>query len=147
MKLEYSVRLGSEATSNVAEYEALSLALKLAKSLGVKYIKIKSDSKLVVNQTQGNYAEKEENLAKDHLQTQIIIGKFDKVEIIQIPREENSEVDNLVKVATASEKGESFKVILTVELKKPSWQEKEEKKNSECGSYRKVGGSNYKILD
>lgn len=34
VKLEYSVRLGFEVTNNVAEYEALLLGLKLAKSLG-----------------------------------------------------------------------------------------------------------------
>ena len=48
VKLEYCIRLGFEATNNAAEYEALILGLKLAKAIGVKVVKVKSDSQLIV---------------------------------------------------------------------------------------------------
>ena len=49
LMLEQSVRLGFSATNNVAEYEALLIGLKSARTLGAKKLKVFCDSQLVVN--------------------------------------------------------------------------------------------------
>ena len=52
-----------KASNNEAEYEALIAGLNLARELGVKNMKIHSDSQLVVNQVNGEYQAKEDNMA------------------------------------------------------------------------------------
>lgn len=54
-RLCYSFRLDFPCTNNVAvaEYEALVNGLELALVVGIKYIRVFSDSELVVNQTNG----------------------------------------------------------------------------------------------
>ena len=50
------------ATNNIAEYTALLIALKKAKSLDVKNVKIFSDSELMVRQINGDYKVKNDNI-------------------------------------------------------------------------------------
>lgn len=47
-KLEYAIRFGFKATNNEAEYESMITGLCLARELGAKKIRVKSDSQLVV---------------------------------------------------------------------------------------------------
>lgn len=47
MLIEQSLRFGFKASNNQAEYEALVAGMRLAKEMGVKELKIKSDSQLV----------------------------------------------------------------------------------------------------
>ena len=47
LKIEEAWRLNFQATDNEAEYEALIYGLRLAKHLGVKLLKVRSDSKLI----------------------------------------------------------------------------------------------------
>ena len=47
LKIEEAQRLNFQATNNEAEYEALIYGLGLAKHLGVKLLKVRSDSKLI----------------------------------------------------------------------------------------------------
>ena len=54
-KIEQSIRCGFQATNNEAEYEALMAGLGLAKDMGIKQIKILSDSQLIVNQMNVTY--------------------------------------------------------------------------------------------
>ena len=49
----FSFRLEFEATNNVAEYEALLLGIELAKDMGIKFLSIKGDSYLIVQQIKG----------------------------------------------------------------------------------------------
>ena len=47
LKIEEAWRLGLQETNNEAEYEALIYGVELAKHLGVKLLKVRSDSKLI----------------------------------------------------------------------------------------------------
>jgi ribonuclease HI len=47
---EYLVRLHFPASNNAAEYEALINGLRIAVELGIKRLKIRGDSELVVDQ-------------------------------------------------------------------------------------------------
>ena len=48
-KVCYALRLQFPASNNEAEYEALIAGLRLAKEIGIKQVKVYSNSQLVVN--------------------------------------------------------------------------------------------------
>ncbi|XP_022859516.1 uncharacterized protein LOC111380239 [Olea europaea var. sylvestris] len=62
--LNCAVRFGFRASNNVAEYEALLAGLRLAKEIHVKKLLASSDSQLVVNQVNGDFAAKDDALSK-----------------------------------------------------------------------------------
>ena len=48
--LKYGVQLQFLATNNEVEYEVVLASLKVARALGAKNLRLRSDSKLIVNQ-------------------------------------------------------------------------------------------------
>ena len=56
-------------------------------------MKLKIDSKLVVGQMTNEYKAKEERMKKYLKLTTQLINKFDDIKVEQIPRENNSTVD------------------------------------------------------
>lgn len=97
----YSEYLG-KATNNEAEYRAVVFALKKAKQLFGKEkannleIEIKSDSELLVNQLNGRYKIKDQDLQPLFFEIWNLKSDFAEVKFVQIPREENKEADSLV---------------------------------------------------
>ena len=84
---------------------------------------IHSDSQLVVNQVNGTFAAKEpvmiRYLSKVKRLIQVIEDRGGKVELCQVPRDENIEADLLAKAA--AEGAEAFyKIPLREELSSPS---------------------------
>jgi len=55
---KFAYRLEFEATNNIAEYEALLLDLKMAKTLKVKLLSIKGNSDLVIMQIKNKFTGK-----------------------------------------------------------------------------------------
>ena len=99
--LKTSKYLG-ETTNNVAEYEALTLALQKAKGI-FKAQKIKNknlecylDSELIVKQLNHEYKIKDENMQKLFIKVWNLTLDFDSVKFAHIPREENKLADELV---------------------------------------------------
>ena len=88
-----------QATNNVAEYSALLMALKKAKSLMAEKIFIKSDSELLVKQIKGVYKVKNETLKELNHQAQSMLSEFKIFKIEHIRREYNKEADKLAKQA------------------------------------------------
>jgi ribonuclease HI len=87
------------ATNNVAEYQALVLALEEAKKTGAEQLQIRMDSELIVRQMQGRYKIKDPGLkilATDVLRR---IKNFKNVEFVHVPREQNKLADKLVNEA------------------------------------------------
>ncbi|XP_022895251.1 uncharacterized protein LOC111409432 [Olea europaea var. sylvestris] len=62
--LNCAVRFGFRASNNAVEYEALLAGLKLAKEMQVRKLLASSDSQLVVNQVNGDFAAKDDALSK-----------------------------------------------------------------------------------
>ena len=87
------------ATNNVAEYIAVLYGLEEAVFLGAKKIIIKTDSQLVARQLKGEYRVKDRDLRKFADLVLNLLKVFDKVEIIEVPREENEDADALVNKA------------------------------------------------
>lgn len=88
--------LGDHGTVNAAEYEGLIMAMSMALRLGVKHLRIRSDSRLVVEQVLGAWKVKEPSLAPYVARARELAQRFDGVEIKHVPREENVVADALV---------------------------------------------------
>ncbi len=95
----YLTKYLGHATNNVAEYNALILALEKLKEFGIKEVNINSDSLLLVSQLNGKYAVKNPNIRKLFRIYMSLAVNFDKIEVQHIPRELNREADRLANLA------------------------------------------------
>ncbi|MCS7146475.1 MAG: ribonuclease HI family protein [Nitrososphaerota archaeon] len=103
----YIIKRGGEAlrgngylgpgTNNQAEYEALVHCLRRALRLGCRNIIVYSDSTLLVKQLRGEYNVREQRLRRLREEALNLINNFDSFEIRHIPRELNSEANNLAR--------------------------------------------------
>ena len=101
IRLEHSFRLGFKASNNEAEYEALIAELKTALDLGARNVEVYSDSRLVVNQVQGNF-EAQDSWMKEYLRVaKQIMAKFSTTSVTQVARGKNRHVDSLSTLASA----------------------------------------------
>jgi len=91
---EYSQYIGV-ATNNVAEYMAVIFAMQGALIMRAQNISIFSDSELIVNQINGVYKVKDNNLFRLHKQVQHLKSGFKEFSITHIERAGNKEADKL----------------------------------------------------
>ncbi|KXB07520.1 hypothetical protein AKJ51_01100 [candidate division MSBL1 archaeon SCGC-AAA382A20] len=87
--------MGDEYTNNQAEYKALVRCLERCKELKVEKAKILSDSNLLVNQMNGKYDVKSDNIKNLYNKAKKLESKFKKIKYEHIPREKNKIADNL----------------------------------------------------
>jgi len=92
---ESSEYLGHQ-TNNYAEYMALFLTLKRANVLGIRSADVFMDSKLIVEQMNGNYKVKNEALKVIHCEIVELLKSFEKVTFTHVYREHNKHADRLV---------------------------------------------------
>jgi ribonuclease HI len=107
-QFEYAIQLCFRATNNEAEYEALLVGLKLSRNMGIKNLIVQSDSQLIVGQVKGEYEAREDRMKKYLTIVQTLLPHFKKVEFFQIPREENTDVDRLARLASSEEEIDGF---------------------------------------
>ena len=89
-----------EATNNIAEYKALLLGLTEAKKLKkITEIRCYADSKLIVEQVNGNFKVKNQALAELHEQVRNLVFELPPPQFFYIPREKNKEADRLANIA------------------------------------------------
>lgn len=86
-------------TNNIAEYQALILGLNGAVSSGFKNLKVYLDSELLVNQINGSYRVKNENLKVLMREVRRLLDSFDSVRVGHVPRSQNSRADKLANLA------------------------------------------------
>ena len=94
-----------EATNNEAEYLALIKGLEYLLKVNELSVSCYLDSKLVVEQANGNYRVRAENLIPLNTQLFSLIKKFHKIQFNHIPREKNSRADGLANKGIDSFKG------------------------------------------
>ncbi|RDX77342.1 Tf2-6, partial [Mucuna pruriens] len=109
--LEGSTGALVEASNNQAEYEALLAGIKLAKEMGAKRLTVKSDSKLITGQVNGDYQAKDPQLAKYCERATSTASSFDKFTLLHVPREQNERADLLAKLASTQKRGQQKTVI------------------------------------
>ena len=86
-------------TNNEAEYHALIEALRRAIQLDAEKVELYSDSELVVKQVKGIYSVRDEKLKRLHLKCVELLKNFKEFEIKYVPRELNTEADELANEA------------------------------------------------
>ena len=96
--LELGKNIGRE-TNNVAEYYALLAALDSAASRGIRALRIRSDSELLVRQMQGRYKVKSADLKPLHERASKLARQFEYFAIEHVPRESNREADAIANLA------------------------------------------------
>ena len=84
-----------KTTNNVAEYQALLVALERARSLGAETLTIYSDCELLVKQMAGEYRVKDKTLKDFYQRARKSLGNFRKVDIRHIVRGRNKGADRL----------------------------------------------------
>lgn len=84
------------ATNNQAEYAGFKRGLERARELGIDKITLYSDSQLVVNQMNGFYKVKNQELAPLHQEVKALAESFEKIAFVHVPREQNKRSDALV---------------------------------------------------
>ncbi len=88
-----------EKTNNQAEYQALILALKEAKKIGITMVSIFSDSELMVKQLKGEYKVKNQGLKPLFQEAFGLLRYFGTHKIGHVPREQNKRADQLANLA------------------------------------------------
>ncbi|KAG5552838.1 hypothetical protein RHGRI_010819 [Rhododendron griersonianum] len=116
-KIPLSYKLDFHCSNNEAEYEALILGLMAALNCGITLLCVKGDSKLVVRQTNGEYAIRKPPLASYRTIVQRLTSKFDALCLEHAPRSENRHPDAL---ATLASKVEVSGVPTKIEILKRS---------------------------
>ena len=101
---EVSLYLGAKVTNNEAEYQGLLEGLKKALELGVRKLRIRMDSELVVRQILGIYKVKNARLAVYYQEVGKALRELEKFDIAHVRREYNREADALASKAARSPK-------------------------------------------
>lgn len=84
-----------KTTNNVAEYTGMLEGIKAAQTMGVKEVKLFSDSELMVKQIKGIYRVKSPHLKIIHTEIMQLLETFDKWQIKHVYRENNEDADKL----------------------------------------------------
>jgi ribonuclease HI len=93
-----SERIGV-TTNNVAEYRALIAGLEAAAPFRARRVRVRADSKLVVEQLRGTWRVKQPHLRPLHEQARQLLAGYEEVDLQHVPREENTDADALVNAA------------------------------------------------
>uniref|UniRef100_A0A2N9I2W9 Uncharacterized protein n=1 Tax=Fagus sylvatica TaxID=28930 RepID=A0A2N9I2W9_FAGSY len=109
--IKQAIRLQYPTTNNEAEYEALLVGLKTAKILGATELDVRSDSQLVVGQVNGDYEAKEGRMQQYLQLVRHQISQFHEVRLCRVPREQNTEADQLAKSASSSTADDKIKTV------------------------------------
>lgn len=91
-------------TNNVAEYNAVLIALESARDLGLNSIRIFADSELMVKQLNGVYRVKSEDLRPLYDRAMSLIKGFKDCKVAHVYREDNPVADSLANEAIDTRK-------------------------------------------
>ncbi|XP_019244505.1 PREDICTED: uncharacterized protein LOC109224380 [Nicotiana attenuata] len=89
-----------DMTNNEAEYEAVIAGLRLALKYGGRWIILRYDSQLVVNQVTGTFQIKDQRLQKYQAEICKLLPEFDECQLDLILQAQNIEADGLAKLAS-----------------------------------------------
>lgn len=86
-------------TNNIAEYEAAIAGLSLALGMGATSATLHGDSQLILRQLGGSYKVRAAALQALHAQARALMAELGDVRLEWVPREQNTEADELSKAA------------------------------------------------
>ena len=100
--VEKFLRLDFSTTNNEAEYEMLMMGMVMVQRMGVKSVKVFSDSRLVDGQVKGEFEAKDEKMQGYLSQVKCLQSEFESFNLLHIPRSGNAHADSLAMFATSS---------------------------------------------
>ena len=100
--LSMSFKLDFLCSNNAAKYEAYLIGLAIAREIGIKRLKVRGDSNLVVSQARGNFSLKEPSLALYRAMAQRLEDQFDELTIEHTQRLDNLHADALATLESKS---------------------------------------------
>jgi ribonuclease HI len=86
-------------TNNVAEYRALIAGLEAAAPYRARRVRVRADSKLVVEQVKGAWKVKQPHLRPLLERARTLLAAYAEVDVGHVPRAENADADALVNAA------------------------------------------------
>jgi ribonuclease HI len=98
--LKDAIQLEFPTTNNTTEYKGLVNGLQLAKDLGIRWIFIRGDSRLVAKQVQKEYDCNNDMMAEYLAEVRMIEKFFDGFEVRYVPCFTNHDVDQLAWIAS-----------------------------------------------
>lgn len=110
--VECAVRLQFSTTNNKTEYEVVLLGIDLAKVVEATSVVVHFDLQVVVGHINDDYEAKGERMKKYLSMVKSKTGDGILIKFIQIPREENEQVDSLAK-ATFMEHTDTINKLLS----------------------------------
>jgi ribonuclease HI len=93
-----SERIG-ETTNNVAEYRAVIEGLKAAAAFPARVLRVRADSKLVVEQLKGAWRVRQAHLRPLAEEARALLAPYEVVDLAHVPRDQNADADALVNAA------------------------------------------------
>lgn len=87
----------------MAEYEALVIGLVSALRMGVQKLRVQGDSKLIIQQVNGEFSLKEGALASYRTAVQKLMKLFSSIQFEHVPRSHNKHADALATLASRAE--------------------------------------------
>ena len=123
VRMRYAIRIHFPVSNNVAEYEALVNGLRITIELGIRWLDIRGDSQLVVDQVMKESSYHNAKMSAYCHEVRQLEDKFDGLGLNHIPRWLNEAADTLAKMALSQEPIPTS--IFSSELHKPSVRYKE----------------------
>ena len=117
--IEKSLRLGFSATNNEAKYESLLVGITMVQKIGGKVVEIFSNSRLVMDQVQGDLEARDLKMQEYLNQVRHLQSGFQSFNLSQIHRSRNTHADSLATLETSSAQN-LLRVILMEDLCKPT---------------------------
>jgi ribonuclease HI len=117
-QLKYVLQILWQATNNEAEYEALMHGLRIATSLGIKWLLVYGDSAVVINQVNKDWDCTKDNMDAYCAEVQKLEKNFQELEILHILRDSNVAVDVFTKLG--SDRAKVPPDVFVEELPSPS---------------------------
>src|SRR6266542_1514539 len=99
-RLKYILQIYFPASNNAAEYEALLHGLCIAISLGIRWLVVRGDSELVINQVQKEYSCTSAKMSAYCQEVRKLEGTFEGLELTHVLCNDNNEADELAKMGS-----------------------------------------------
>src|SRR6266540_5358212 len=99
-RLKYILQIYFPASNNFAEYEALLHGLRIAISLGIRWLVVRGDSELVINQVQKEYSCTSTKMSAYCQEVRKLEGTFDELDLTHMLQNDNNEANELVKMGS-----------------------------------------------
>src|SRR5437763_9797975 len=99
-RLKHVLQIYFPASNNAAEYEALLHDLRIAISLGIRWLVVRGDSELVINQVQKEYSCTSTKMSAYCQEVRKLEGTFDGLELTHVLWNDNNEADELAKMGS-----------------------------------------------